>query len=26
LKKKFKDNYFDVKFDFKGTRKIKLSY
>ena len=26
LKKKFKGNYFDVKFDFKGARKIKLSY
>ena len=25
-KKKFKDNYFDVKFDFKGARKINLSY
>ena len=26
LKKKFKDNYFDVKFDFKGARKINLNY
>ena len=26
LKKKFKGNYFDVKFDFKGTRKVNLSY
>ena len=26
LKKKFKGNYFDVKFDFKGARKIKLNY